>query len=64
MKLADGKMIFVRGLVNLEIIFGTFKYFGTFFVLTENVPLILGMTFFTDVAPAIDWQCKTVCVRG
>ena len=40
------------------------QYVGTFFVLAENVPLILGMTFLTDVAPVVDWQRKTVRVRG
>ncbi len=27
------------------------------------MPLILGMTFFAEVAPIIDWSVRTVCVR-
>ena len=44
--------------------FGTFSYCGTFFVLSESVPTILGMTFLADVAPVVDWRRKTVLVQG
>ncbi len=64
MKLADGKVLLVRGQVLLCVNFGAYQYVGTFFVLTENVPLMLGMTFFSDIAPVVDWQRKSVCVRG
>ena len=54
----------MRGEVKLEITFGNFLYSGTFFVLSESVPAILGMTFFTDVSPVVDWKQQSVHVDG
>jgi hypothetical protein len=44
--------------------FGSFTYCGKFFVLDAKIPCILGMTFFSNVSPIIDWQRRTVQVRS
>lgn len=42
--------------------FGAYTYCGKFVVLRAKVPLILGMQFFQDVAPKVDWQSRKVSV--
>lgn len=49
-RLADGKMLSTVGKVVLHVKFaGGLKYASTFYVLDCNVPLILGMQFFSSV---------------
>ena len=62
-RLADGQILHTRGKVVLRCQLGPLTYSGTFYVLQARVPLILGMTFFAEVAPIIDWSVRTVCVR-
>jgi len=46
--------------VQLTILFGEYKYHGTFHVLEGDVPLILGIDFLVKCAPHVDWKCKKV----
>ena len=49
-RLADGKMLSTVGKVVLHVKFsGGLKYASTFYVMDCNVPLILGMQFFSSV---------------
>ena len=61
-RLADGKLISTVGQVQIPIMFGGFKYHGKFYVLSGDVPLILGMDFLTYVQPQIDWKERSVVV--
>jgi uncharacterized protein (UPF0261 family) len=54
-RLADGSALSTAGRVVLKVSGGAFTYSGTFIVLEADVPPILGMTFFTDTAPVVDW---------
>jgi hypothetical protein len=63
-RLADGKMLNTVGKVVLNIKFaGGLRYASTFFVMDCNVPLILGMQFFSAIQPEIDWKSKSVVVK-
>jgi hypothetical protein len=50
-RLANGGMLSTVGEAVLNVKFGGFRYVGTFYILDCNVPLILGMAFFTKVQP-------------
>jgi hypothetical protein len=54
-KLANGGMLKTFGVLHLRVKFGKFRYYGPFYVLDCPVPLILGMQFFSDLHPQIDW---------
>ncbi len=61
--LADKSRIPTKGKVDLKVSFGPYTYFGTFYVLQANIPLILGMTFLKNAQPKVDWlrrQCFIV----
>ncbi len=46
-------------------VFGGYKYFGKFHVLSGDVPLILGMDFLKSVQPCLDWKNgKVSCFVG
>jgi hypothetical protein len=40
--------------------FGCFAYDSSFFVLKEDIPNILGITFFREAEPRIDWTKNQV----
>jgi hypothetical protein len=44
----------------LPLLFGDYKYSGTFHVLRGDVPLILGMQFLRTCTPRIDWKNNRV----
>jgi hypothetical protein len=57
-------MLNTVGKVILNVKFGGgLKYASTFYVLDCDVPLILGMQFFSSVQPEIDWKSKSVVVK-
>ncbi len=62
-RLADGQQLSTRGKLVLRCQLGPLTYLGTFYVLQARVPLILGMSFFSEVSPIIDWAARTVHVR-
>ena len=41
-----------------------YTYKGTFLVLQESIPLILGMNFFAKVEPRVDWKAGRVFVKS
>jgi hypothetical protein len=51
------------GTVKLIVKFGSYRYHGVFHVLKENVPNILGITFFRDVRPNVDWSRSKVWIK-
>ena len=61
-KLADGKTLKTCGTVKLLVKFGYYWYHGIFYVLKVNVPNILGITFFRDVKPTVDWSDSQVWI--
>lgn len=63
-RLANGGVLSTCGTVDLHVKFGSFHYFGTFYVLQCDVPLILGMQFFRKIRPEIDWKSGSVFVRN
>ena len=44
----------------MDLDFGPVSYKGEFKVMSEDVPLILGMTFLAEFAPKIDFAKRTV----
>lgn len=48
--------------MSLTIGFGAFTYCGLFYILDASIPTILGMQFFSDVEPKVDWRKREVCV--
>ena len=57
-RLADGKILKTRGVVQCKVDFDGFEYLGSFHVLDGEVPLILGMDFLTSAHPHIDFKRK------
>lgn len=62
-RLADKSVVHTCGSVVLNVSFGAFSYAGTFTLLDADVPPILGMSFFREVCPIVDWQQRKVCVK-
>ena len=62
MRLADGSWVRTVGCVVVSVLFGKVHYCGRFFVLSCEVPLILGMEFLRSMKPVIDFENRRVAV--
>ena len=61
-RLADGSWVRTVGCVVVLVLFGKVHYCGNFFVLSCDVPLILGMEFLRSMKPIIDFENRRVAI--
>ena len=61
--LADGKQLSVFGTASLKCDFGQFQCMLDFEVVNAKIPAILGMTFFNQVNPVVNWRRKLFTLK-
>lgn len=62
-RLANGKVLKTVGLLYLDIQFDDYRYCAPFYVMDCDVPLILGISFFSRCEPFINWEQRRVFLK-